>query len=95
MVGARGTLGLAAAMLLQAGPAAAKETVSFGYLADPSHEAVLWALRNGKVKSDKIDVQATGLQISALIQATSARTYDVIETAAMAIPRRASTGSIC
>jgi len=87
-----GLSGLAAAMLLQAGPAAAKETVSFGYLADPSHEAVLWALRNGKVKSDKIDVQATGLQISALIQATSARTYDVIETAAMAIPRAREHG---
>jgi NitT/TauT family transport system substrate-binding protein len=81
-----------ALMLQQAAPAAAKETVTFGYLADPSHEAVLWALRNGKVKSDKIDVQATGLQIPALIQATSARTYDVIETAAMAIPRAREHG---
>ena len=72
---------MAAATLLQiATPANAKEVVTFGYLADPSHEAVLWPLRDGKVKSDLIDVQATGLQISALIQATSARTYDVIET---------------
>lgn len=88
-----GLAALAAAMMLQTvAPAAAKDTVTFGYLADPSHEAVLWALRNGKVKSDKIDVQATGLQISALIQATSARTYDVIETAAMAIPRAREHG---
>ena len=72
--------------------AGAKEVVTFGYLADPSHEAVLWALRNGKVTSETIDVQATGLQISALIQATSARTYDVIETAAMAIPRAREHG---
>ena len=88
-----GVAALAAATLLQiATPANAKEVVTFGYLADPSHEAVLWPLRNGKVKSDLIDVQATGLQISALIQATSARTYDVIETAAMAIPRAREHG---
>lgn len=84
---------LAAAILLPfAAPAGAKEVVTFGYLADPSHEAVLWALRNGKVTSETIDVKATGLQIPALIQATSARTYDVIETAAMAIPRARARG---
>jgi NitT/TauT family transport system substrate-binding protein len=73
-------------------PAAAKDTVTFGYLADPSHEAALWALRNGKVKSDLIEVTATPLQIPALIQATAARTYDVIETAAMAIPPARARG---
>ena len=86
-------LALAVAALGQlVASASAKETVTFGYLADPSHEAVLWALRHGKVKSDKIDVQATGLRIPALIQATSARTYDVIETSAMAIPRARAHG---
>ena len=88
-----GFLALAAAAVLQlTAPASAKETVTFGYLADPSHEAVLWALRNGKVKSDLIDVQATGLRIPALIQATAARTYDVVETAAMAVPRARAHG---
>ena len=82
----------AAAILLPAAPARAKEMVSFGYLADPSHEAVLWPLRNGKIKSDMIDVTATPLQIPALIQATAARTYDVIETAAMAIPPARARG---
>jgi len=90
----RGALALSAALLLwpAAQPAAAKETVTFGYLADPSHEAVLWPLRHGKVKSDLIDVTATPLQIPALIQATAARTYDVIETAAMAIPPARARG---
>jgi NitT/TauT family transport system substrate-binding protein len=88
-----GLAALTAAMLIQiATPAGAKEVITFGYLADPSHEAILWPLRNGKVKSDLIVVQPTGLQISALIQATSARTYDVIETAAMAIPRAREHG---
>ena len=88
-----GLAALACALFVHTGtPAQAKEVVTFGYLSDPSHEAVLWPLRNGKVKSDLIDIRATGLQISALIQATSARTYDVIETAAMAIPRAREQG---
>jgi NitT/TauT family transport system substrate-binding protein len=88
----RAAIALAAVAFCASLPASAKETVSFGYLADPSHEAVLWPLRNGKVKSDLIDVTATPLQIPALIQATSARTYDVIETAAMAIPPARARG---
>lgn len=72
--------------------ARAKEMVTFGYLADPSHEAVMWALRNGKVTSDTIEVTATPLEIPALIQATSARTYDVIQTAAMSIPPARARG---
>ena len=78
--------GLLAASVL-ASPAAAQTTVTFGYLADPSHEAVMWALRNGKVKSDTVKIEATPLDISALIQATAARTYDVVQTAAVAVPR--------
>lgn len=86
--------GAVAALAAAALPATtqAKEQVTFGYLADPSHEAVMWALRNGKVTSDTIDVVATPLQIPALIQATSARTYDVIQTAAMAIPPARARG---
>lgn len=73
-------------------PAWAQTTITLGYLADPSHEAIMWALRNGKVKSDKVQVEATPLNISALIQATAARTYDVIQTAAMAVPRARERG---
>jgi NitT/TauT family transport system substrate-binding protein len=81
---------LAAAMLTN--PAVAQTTVTFGYLADPSHEAVMWALRNGKVKSDTVRIEATPLDISALIQATAARTYDVVQTAAVAVPRARERG---
>jgi NitT/TauT family transport system substrate-binding protein len=73
-------------------PAAAKEVVRFAYLADPSHEAVMWALKNGKVTSDTIEVEADALQIPALIQATAARSYDVVQTAGMAIPRARARG---
>jgi NitT/TauT family transport system substrate-binding protein len=81
-----------AAVLAFVSAAQAQTTVKFGYLADPSHEAVVWALKNGKVKSDKINVEATPLDISALIQATAARTYDVIQTAAVAVPRARDRG---
>ena len=89
-----GRLALIAAIAAAVLPvsAQAKEHVTFGYLADPSHEAIMWPLRNGKVTSDMIDVTATPLQIPALIQATSARTYDVVETAAMAIPPARARG---
>ena len=49
------------------GGASAKEVVKFGYLTDPSYEAVMWALKSGKVKSDLLEVQADALQIPALI----------------------------
>jgi len=84
--------GLLAAGLAASVPASAQTVVKFGYLADPSHEAVMWALRNGKVPSDKIKIEGTPLDISALIQATAARSYDVIQTAAVAIPRARERG---
>lgn len=83
---------IAAAAALVALPAWAKDVVSFGYLADPSHEAVMWALKNGKVASDTVEIEATALQIPALIQATVARSYDVVQTAGMAIPRARARG---
>jgi ABC-type nitrate/sulfonate/bicarbonate transport system substrate-binding protein len=77
--------GILAALVLALGPVASplwpahaqQVTMKLGYLADPSHEAIMWALRNGKVTSDKVRIEATPLDISALIQATAARTYDV------------------
>jgi NitT/TauT family transport system substrate-binding protein len=83
--------GLVVATLL-ASPVQAQTTVTFGYLADPSHEAVMWAVRNGKVKSDQVKIEGTPLDISALIQATAARSYDVVQTAAVAVPRARERG---
>jgi NitT/TauT family transport system substrate-binding protein len=85
-------LAVAALVAALALPALARETVRFAYLADPSHEAVLWALKNGKVTSETVEVEAEALQIPALIQATAARSYDVVQTAGMAIPRARARG---
>src|SRR5215467_6304455 len=77
---------------LFAAPAAAKDTISFAYLLDPAYDAVVWPLTHGKVTSDTIDVQVKSLDIPALLQATGARTYDVVMTAAIGVPQAKSRG---
>ena len=74
------------------GFALAKEKVTYAYLLDPAYDAVTWAMSNGKVTSDLIEVEARGLAIPQLIQATSAKQYDVIMTAVIAIPPAAARG---
>ena len=73
-------------------PALAKETITFAHLSDPSIEAAMWAINNGKITSDLIEIDATAMQIPALIQATAARSYDVVMTAGMGIPRAVERG---
>jgi NitT/TauT family transport system substrate-binding protein len=82
----------APAVMTPARPGFAKEKVTYAYLLDPAYDAVTWAMSNGKVSSDLIAVEARGLAIPQLIQATSAKQYDVIMTAVIAIPPAAAHG---
>lgn len=83
----------AIATVLAASTAMAEQkTITFSHLANPSHEAALWAVKQGKVTSDKIKIEVTPLDIAALQQAIAARTFDVVEGAAMAIPRANARG---
>ncbi len=77
---------------LLAAPAAAKDTISFAYLLDPAYDAVVWPLTHGKVTSDTVDVTVRSLDIPALLQATGAKTYDVVMTAAIGVPQAKSRG---
>lgn len=77
---------VAAVALLAATSAGAKEKLSYAYLADPALEGILYAIKSGKVTSDLIDIEASALQIPALISSTPAKKYDVIMNAVMAIP---------
>ena len=77
---------------LLAAPAAAKDTISFAYLLDPAYDAVVWPLTHGKVTSETVDVHVKSLDIPALLQATGAKTYDVIMTAAIGVPQAKSRG---
>jgi NitT/TauT family transport system substrate-binding protein len=82
----------APALMTLARPGSAKEKVSYAYLLDPAYDAVTWAMTNGKVTSDLVEVEARGLAIPQLIQATSAKQYDVIMTAVIAVPPAAARG---
>ena len=88
----RTTLLASAFAALLAAPAAAKDTISFAYLLDPAYDAVVWPLTHGKVTSDTVDVQVKSLDIPALLQATGAKTYDVVMTAAIGVPQAKSRG---
>lgn len=67
-------------------PAMAKEKITYAYLADPALEGILYAIKSGKVTSDKIEIEASALQIPALISSTPTKRYDVVMNAVMAIP---------
>src|SRR6185312_2043182 len=75
-----------------AAPAFAKDTITFAYLLDPAYDAVVWPLTHGKVTSETVDVQVKSLDIPALLQATGAKTYDVVMTAAIGVPQAKSKG---
>ena len=96
MIKRRSVLKLIAAPALMTvarpGFAQAKQKITYAYLLDPAYDAVTWAMANGKVVSDLITVEARGLAIPQLIQATSAKQYDVIMTAVIAIPPAAARG---
>ena len=78
--------------LTRPGLAQARDKVTYAYLLDPAYDAVTWAMTNGKVTSDLITVEARGLAIPQLIQATSAKQVDVIMTAGIALPPAAARG---
>src|SRR5690554_4454004 len=69
-----------------------KEKITYDYQMDPMYEAALWAMKNGKVSSDKVDVELTALSIPALIQATTTKQYDVIQADVINVQRSADRG---
>lgn len=85
---------LAAPALLAAPLARAqgKQKVTYAHLLDPCYDAVVWAIRNGKVKSDLIEVETTGLVIPSLLQATSTKQFDVVMTAVIGVPAAQARG---
>ena len=72
--------------------AQAKQKVTYAYLLDPVYDAVLWAIRKGKVVSPLIDVEATGANIPTLLQATATKQFDVVMTAVIGVPAAAARG---
>jgi NitT/TauT family transport system substrate-binding protein len=81
-----------AALLLFATPALAKDKIVFAYLIDPSHELMMYGIKTGKITSDKVDLEVKALDINTLIQGSGAKRFDIVETAATAVPRSIQAG---
>ncbi|MGE0800492.1 MAG: ABC transporter substrate-binding protein [Lautropia sp.] len=72
--------------------AQAKQKITYAHLLDPAYDAVVWAIRNGKVRSDTVDVEPTGMVIPQLLQATATKQYDVVMTAVIGVPAALARG---
>ncbi len=70
----------------------AKVTIKLAYFFQPSFEAFLYAVKQGKVKSDLVKLEYFPLEIAALIQATGTKQYDIVETAVIGLPRAKARG---
>lgn len=55
-------------------------TMSLLVVDDDSHRSGLWAIENGEVTSDSVELEITYGQIPALIQATGSGQYDITQT---------------
>ncbi len=83
---------LSAVLAFAASGAVAQEKITYAVLDDPSHAALIWALVNGKVKSDKVVIEPKPVAIPALIQAIATRQYDVVETAVPSVAQAYGRG---
>jgi NitT/TauT family transport system substrate-binding protein len=87
LLAAPALLGMAGASFAQG-----KQKITYLYLLDPVYDAALWAIRNGKVTSNAIELEATGANIPTLLQATATKQYDVVMTAVIGLPAAAARG---
>lgn len=95
------SIGLALTLIVAAscGPAApaanvptataAPRTLTLAYADDPSRNALVWAIQNGKVTSATVDLRISFLPVAQIIPAANAKQYDVIEATPLAVPRTA------
>jgi NitT/TauT family transport system substrate-binding protein len=74
-------------VLLLADPAAAKEKLSVALNIDPSHQAMTYALRMGKINSEAVDLDLHFLDVNAMTQAASTKRFDILQFSALAVPR--------
>ena len=86
------TLALMAAALLISFASRAVEMISFAYVGDPAHEAVVYAIKTGRVRSDLVKVDLKALAVPALLKATGGKQFDVVETSFLSIPDVAAQG---
>jgi NitT/TauT family transport system substrate-binding protein len=67
-------------------------TIKIAEYNDPGYAALLYPVMKGLVEADGVDVQIDLLPVPGLIQAVSTQQYDLINSAAIAVPRLAAGG---
>jgi NitT/TauT family transport system substrate-binding protein len=82
----------ALALAVFASPAAAKEKLSVALNVDPSHQAMTYALRMGKIKSDIVDLDLHFIDVNTMTQAASTKRFDILQFSALAVPRAITQG---
>src|SRR5690606_16844689 len=75
-----------------AGTAYGAERVRLALLDDPSRDIYLYALHEGIVASDDVQVEVVLLPMPAIIDAAGTRQFDLVETAGVALPLAARGG---
>lgn len=78
--------------LLTPFPAGAKETMKMAWFLDPTYEVLVYGIRKGKVTSESIDIKLFPLDISALMQATGTKEFDLVETSVVGVPQARDRG---
>jgi len=77
---------------LLAAPAFAKEKLSIALNVDPSHAAMTYAIRNGKVSSELVELDMHFIDVNAMTQAAGTRRFDILQLSALAVPRAITQG---
>ena len=83
---------LLAALALGAAPAMAKDVVTLVHPTDPIFEASVWPIQNGKVTSDKIDLQVSFTSIRAVIHAVGTKQFDLVPMVTNILPKLSARG---
>jgi len=74
-------------LALAAESGVAKEKLSIGLNVDPSHAAMTYAIRTGKVSSDLVELDMHFIDVNTMTQAASSRRFDILQLSALAVPR--------
>lgn len=69
-----------------------RTTIKLALLDDASRRAFVYALQEGIVTSDTVDVEIDLLPIGAIIEAFGTRQFDIVESAPIAVPRAIAGG---
>jgi hypothetical protein len=69
-----------------AGPGRERTTISIAVLDDATRRGALYAIEQGLVRSQHVDLDITYLSMSGLSEAAGAREYDVVEASPMLVP---------